>query len=140
MARRSRPDWTCGGLTLLQKINNNLWEMFTAPKDPAPGDVPPLEDEAGALIALEDTERTHEAAAAAPTQFHRFSDLPAELRLQIWEEATRHKRYVVVDPPCNNLLACIRLLWDFNHYGDPLFGRELQPIWRRRHPRRPCCL
>lgn len=36
---------------------------------------------------------------AAPTQSHRFSDLPTEIRLQIWSEATRYKRYVLLNPP-----------------------------------------
>lgn len=127
MRRERGSYWSCGGLTLLQKINNALQKHFTAPKYLAHQDLLP-ENETTALVAQEGPERTYNAAVA-PTQFHRFLDLPAELRLQIWEEATRHKRYVVLDPPCNSLLGCLRFLRDFGRYDDPRFTGERRPLW-----------
>lgn len=103
---------TCLWLTLCQKIRNTLWEPPTARKDPAPQETSP------------------EPQAAAAAQFRRFSELPAELRLQIWEEATRYKRCVVLDPPFNSLGACVGFWFsEFWHREFSEYAGRRKPLW-----------
>lgn len=67
-------------------------------------------------------------------QFHRFPDLPTELRLKIWSEATRYKRYVVLDPPCNSAIACARHARRCRRYNKPGYAGDRRPAWTSRTP------
>ncbi|KAG8158859.1 hypothetical protein KVR01_011302 [Diaporthe batatas] len=130
MERPTCLDMNCGGLTFLIMINA-LWEQFTAKKGPRRGEEPPGNQEAAAALITKSPRREHMAAAkaAAPTQFRRFPDLPAEVRLLIWEEAARYKRYVVLVPPCNSVFACFKFWMDFAKYDDPKFAGRRRPLW-----------
>jgi len=120
-------------LALRPRIKNALQKAFTAQKDKAPREAPPKNQE----IAPESQQKQHEAAAA--TQFHRFPDLPTELRLEIWEAATRFKRYVILDPPCNTLAVCVRL-WLRSHYHEPDNPGDRVSMWTSRRTPPPVLL
>lgn len=73
----------------------------------------------------------------AGAQFRRFPDLPTELRLQIWAEATRYKRYVVLVPPCNSAAGCLKLAFWWVRYrkSEAAAGGargECPPAWTSR--------
>lgn len=81
-------------LAVRSKLKTALRQIFTRQKHSAPT-AHPQDQEAA-------QEKQQESEAVA-TQFHRFLDLPVELRLNIWSEATRYKRFVILKPPSNSL-------------------------------------
>ncbi|KAL1852014.1 hypothetical protein Daus18300_012369 [Diaporthe australafricana] len=112
----------------LQIRLRNVIEKQTRPAAKAP---PQEEEEAEEEVAQAPT------PAAAPTQFHRFQDLPCELRLQIWEEATRCKRYVVLNPACNDIAGCLTIMYRSITYGRPDYWSERLPAWTSSTPPPP---
>ncbi|KKY30161.1 hypothetical protein UCDDA912_g09886 [Diaporthe ampelina] len=115
-------------LAFRPRIKTSLRQRFTKQKDPAPK-APPQDQQ----VAQQSRQQNHEAVA---THFHHFPDLPTELRLQIWAEAARYKRYVVLEPPCNSAAACARLFLMAKRYGGPgcARGRYRPPAWTSRTP------
>ncbi|KAG6356730.1 hypothetical protein INS49_014604 [Diaporthe citri] len=93
-----KPPQKCS-LALRPKLKNALRQRFTKQRDAA-AQAPPKDQETA--------QRSQQENKPAATQFHRFPDLPTELRLKIWSEATHYKRYVVLDPPNNSAFACAR--------------------------------
>ncbi|KAK7700883.1 hypothetical protein SLS64_010734 [Diaporthe eres] len=112
-------------LALLPKLKNVLRKGFPRRRDTAP-QAPP-QDQAV-------TQRTQQKSEPAATQFHRFPDLPTELRLKIWNEATRYKRYVVLDPPADSAIAGAKLLRRTDKYAEPGYAGERRPAWTSRTP------
>lgn len=112
-------------LAVRQKIKNAFRKPFTARKDPAPQG-PPQDQE-----AAQESPQEHEAVA---TQFHLFPYLPIELRLLIWEAATRYKRYVILDPPCNSYAACLKVVFRRRRYK---YSGNRRPVWTSRTPSPP---
>lgn len=80
------------------------------------------------------TQRNKQKSEPAAAQFHRFPDLPTELRLKIWSEATRYKRYVILDSPANSAIACARLIRRTDKYAEPGYAGERRPAWTSRTP------
>lgn len=112
-------------LALLPKLKNVLRKRFPRRRDTAP-QTPP-QDQAV-------TQRNQQESEPAATQFHRFPDLPTELRLKIWTEATRYKRYVVLDPPADSFIAGSRLIRRTDKYAEPGYAGERRPAWTSRTP------
>lgn len=115
-------------LAFRPKVKTTLRQRFTTQKDTSPK-VPPKDQQ----VSQQSQQQKHEAVA---TQFRRFPDLPAELRLQVWREATRYKRFVVLNPPCNGAAACARLFLRGKRYGGPgrAGGNNHPPAWTSRTP------
>lgn len=121
-------------LALRPRLRTALRERFTKGKDTAPQALP---------------QQSQQKDEAIATQFHLFSYLPTELRLQIWEQATRYKRYVILDPPCNSFAATAMFLWRYKRYreacyragmprGDhPIPVGDRKPAWTTRTPPPP---
>lgn len=126
MEARTDPSRT--PLALRQKIKNALRKPFTARKDPTPQPRPQDQEPA------QESPQEHEAVA---TQFHLFPYLPTELRLLIWEAATRYKRYVILDPPCNSYAACIKVMLRSRKYRKPWYAGDRRPVWTSRTPSPP---
>lgn len=116
-------------LALRPTLKTALRQRFTKRGDTAPQAAPPQDREVA--------QQSQQGSEAAATQFHRFPDLPTELRLQIWSEATRYKRYVVLDPPCNSAAACARFLLRWRRYRTPGYAGERRPAWTSRTPPPP---
>lgn len=112
-------------LALLPRFKNALRQRFTKLRDAAPRATPQDQE------AAQSSQHGNKPAA---TQFHRFPDLPTELRLQIWSEATRYKRYVVLDPPNNSAIACARLARRYRRYAEPGYAGDRRPAWTSRTP------
>lgn len=117
---------------LFPKAITNLLQKLTKQRDKAPQD---------RAVAARQSHDDDADAAAAP-QFRRFPDLPTELRLLIWAEATRYKRYVVVVPPCNNAAGCLSLAigWMRHQRSEAAAGGghgECPPAWTSRTPPPP---
>lgn len=127
METQNGPDTTPLTLrpTLRQRIKNALLKPSTARKDPVLQ--PPPQDQE----ASEESPQEHEAVA---TQFHLFPFLPIELRLMIWEAATRYKRYVILDPPCNSYAACLKIMFRRRRYRN---SGDRRPVWTSRTPSPP---
>lgn len=132
MESRVGPEPT--SLALRPRIQNALQKAFIAQKNKASQEAPPENQE----TAPESQQKREEVAVA--TQFHRFLDLPTELRLEIWEAAARHKRYVILDPPCNSLAICIRLLLRQWIHDDPEYPGDRVPMWTSRRTPPPALL
>lgn len=112
-------------LALRPKIKAALRQRFTKRGD-APAQAPSQDQEPA--------QHTQQEDKPAATQFHLFPDLPTELRVMIWAEATRYKRYVVLDPPNNSAIACARLARRHRTYPKPGYAGERRPMWTTRTP------
>ncbi|KAI3396403.1 hypothetical protein diail_12211 [Diaporthe ilicicola] len=119
-------------LALRPLVKAALRQVFRKRKDPVPttGPAPqaPLQKEEVAQAPKEE---------GVASQFHLFSDLPAELRLKIWSEATRYGRYVILDPVCNSRADLFRLVLNLAKYRAPGYDGDRQPVWRTRTPPPP---
>lgn len=113
-------------LALRPRLKTALRETFTKGKDTAP----PQNQQ----VAQQQSQQKDEAIA---TQFHLFPYLPAELRLQIWEQATRYKRYVILDPPCNSAAACAKFWLRWSRYCAGVLVGDRKPAWTSRTPPPP---
>lgn len=115
-------------LALRSRLKTALRDKITKGKDTTPQALPQ-----GKEVAQQ-SQGKDEAVA---TQFHLFPYLPIELRLQIWSQATRYKRYVILDPPCNSAAACAKfwLRWRRYRAGVPVGDRK--PAWTSRTPPPP---
>lgn len=112
-------------LALRPKIKAALRQRFTK-RGHTPAQAPPQDQEAA--------QPSRQESKPAATQFHCFPDLPTELRVMIWAEATRYKRYVVLDPPNNSAIACARLARRHRTYPKPGYAGERRPMWTTRTP------
>lgn len=126
-------------LALRPRLKTTLRERFTKGKDTASQALPQDKEVA---------QQSQEKDEAVATQFHLFPYLPTELRLQIWSQATRYKRYVILDPPCNGALDCAKFVWRKRRYlaawyragmpvGDSMLERNRKPAWTSRTPPPP---
>lgn len=116
-------------LALRPKLKTALRQKFNKPRETPPQAAPPQQREVA--------QRSQQSSEAVATQFPRFPDLPTELRLLIWAEATRYKRYVVLDPPCNSAAACARFLLRWRRYRARGYAGDRRPAWTSRTPPPP---
>lgn len=125
-------------LALRLRLKTALRERLTKRKDTA----------SQVLLQDEVAQQSQPKNEAIATQFHLFPYLPTELRLQIWSQATRYKRYVILDPPCNSFAATAMFRWRYRRYRDAWYRagmprddsmseRERKPAWTSRTPPPP---
>lgn len=103
-------------------IKKALCRFSNKRKDAAPEAAPPEEVAQGGIDEV------------PATQFPRFPELPTELRLKIWTEATKYKRYVLLTPPCNSAASSISLVFRMCIHQQMGYKGERRPAWTSTTP------